>query len=71
MTKTDGSPFTISEVIEMMQEAIEHRRIDMGTGGMRVPYHGPLCGATPSVLKDVQKWADMLSYTVDKMEQLI
>ena len=70
MRKTDGSPFTLSEVIEIMTDAVEARRVDMmPSKGMSVSYHGPLCGAPPTVLRDVQRWIDMLSYTVDQIEQ--
>lgn len=72
MTKTDGSPFTLSEIIEIMSTAVEARRVDMMPNkGMSVPYHGPLCGAPLTVLRDVQRWIDMLSHTVDQMEKLI
>jgi hypothetical protein len=71
MRKTDGSPFTLSEVIEIMTDAVEARRRDMQPGGLKVSYHGPLAGAPPSVLKDVQRWIDMLTHTVGKMEELV
>lgn len=72
MRKTDGIPFTLSEVIEIMTDAVEARRVAlMPSKGMQVPYHGPLCCATPKVLHDIEKWIEMLSYTVGKMEDLI
>ena len=70
MRKTDGSAFTLSEIIEIMTDAVESRRITMmPREGMQVPYHGPLCNAPPSVVYDVEKWIKMLSYTVDQLEE--
>lgn len=49
---------TPREVAEDMLDAVRMRREDMNAkGGMRVPYHGPLCSAPPSVLRDVETWA--------------
>ncbi len=49
------------EVAEDMLEAVRMRRDDMQrTGGMKVPYHGPLCSAQPSVLRDVERWAQWI-----------
>jgi len=61
MNKTDGSPFTLTEVIEIMERAVDGRRSELtAKGGMHVPYHGPLCNAKPSVLRDVERWISML-----------
>lgn len=46
------------EIAEDMLRAVEMRREALApAGGMRVPYHGPLASAPPSVLRDVEWWA--------------
>jgi hypothetical protein len=48
---------TPREVAEDMLEAVRLRRDTERVGGIKVPYHGPLAAAVPSVLKDVEWWA--------------
>lgn len=48
---------TIENIIKDMQFCVDAKRRDLQhDGGMRVPYHGPLNNATPSVLKDIERW---------------
>lgn len=48
---------TLENIIEDMQFCVDARRCDLRKdGGMSVPYHGPLCNAAPSVLKDIERW---------------
>jgi hypothetical protein len=71
MTKTDGSAFTLAEIIEIMDHAVKARRSDLTEkGGMRVSYFGPLCGAPITVLKDVERWVEMLKYTAAEFDKL-
>ena len=56
---------TLIEVIAVMQHAVEARRSELTEkGGMRVPYHGPLCNAPPTVLRDVERWLTYLEKLV-------
>ena len=57
---------TLIEVIAIMQHAVEARRSELTQkGGMRVPYHGPLSNAPPSILRDVERWL----YHLEKIEK--
>lgn len=48
----------IKAIAEDMLHSVERQRDSVGpVRGMQVPYHGPLCSAQPSVLKDVERWA--------------
>ncbi len=69
MNKADGTPFTVSEIIEMMEHALEARRSESTPGGMRVSYHGPLASAVPSVLRDVERWVEMLKGAVKQINK--
>ena len=52
---------TLIEVIATMQHAVDARRSELTEkGGMRVPYHGPLCNAPLTVLRDVERWVERL-----------
>jgi hypothetical protein len=51
---------TPREVAEDMLDAVRKRRESTEKTGMRVPYHGPLCSAVPSVLRDVEWWANRI-----------
>lgn len=56
---------TLIEVIATMQHAVDGRRSELTEkGGMRVPYHGPLCNAPLTVLRDVERWVEMLEKLV-------
>lgn len=56
---------TLIEVIATMQSAVEARRSELTEkGGMRVSYHGALCSAPPTVLRDVERW-------IERLEKLI